>query len=181
MQTQKARKNRLISHSTPENHRITPRNAQKITPNHAPSEGNDIPFSRRIRLQAPRTSVNSCLETNPAAQKTCFAPSNRQEVCKTWGLVHFSAKRRILPGNDCPKTWTCPLRRCCSNRGADCQSAACRQPARSPNPKSKINLLLPRRTRVDKLVGLSGDVRLISHLGSGIWRWNLRCKTPLSF
>jgi hypothetical protein len=70
MKTQKALKSRLFSHSTPENHRITPRNAQKITQGHAPSEGNDVPFPRRIRLQAPRTSVNSCLEKNPAAQKS---------------------------------------------------------------------------------------------------------------
>jgi NAD(P)-dependent dehydrogenase (short-subunit alcohol dehydrogenase family) len=27
-----------------------------------------------------------------------------------WGLVRFSARRRILPGNRRPKTWTCPLR-----------------------------------------------------------------------
>jgi hypothetical protein len=70
MQTQKAPKTRLKSHPPPENHRITPRNAQKITQNHAPSEGNNIRVSRRIRLQAPSTSVNSCLEKNPAAQKS---------------------------------------------------------------------------------------------------------------
>jgi len=33
-----------------------------------------------------------------------------QENCKVRGLVHFSARKRILSGNGRPKTWTCPLR-----------------------------------------------------------------------
>jgi hypothetical protein len=33
-----------------------------------------------------------------------------QDNCRVRGLVHFSARRRILLRNGRPNTWTCPLR-----------------------------------------------------------------------
>ena len=59
------------------------------------------------RPNGPLACLSPSARRGMPANRTASSVGNRSRTSR--GLVHFSAKKRILPTKRRPKTWTCPL------------------------------------------------------------------------